>query len=603
MPSRQRPVPGLPFAGFVSETATKQRPVGGVLVAETAIPPPALDSAHTDATSNGVTSQDLTMTVGMGPNPGLLASVTLQKTGVSGLTVTWDNGGTNQPMTLLGSTSDASNGGTVYLYGLVAPTSGAKTLHAAWTGTSDVVLAGISFINVSQIGGAASFANFTSTIGTSNPAAVTQTALAGNLAVCAWETDGSWGTPSPSSWYVENGPNHFSSTGAYGTSTSSTVSFSVASASVAWAAASVQVVGLPVSARGIAAGTGAAAGVGASQTVAASAGAAAGTGGSNVVGASTAASVGAAAGVGGSNVVGAGVIAGVGASAGAGDAAGVGASTGGGIGASAGTGAASGVGAATDAATGSAAGIGAASGVGASTAASSGAATGAGDAAGIGAETGAGVGASSGVGAASAVGASIFAAVGSASGSGHAAGIGVGISAAVGAASGTGAADGVGHASGDTPPPPPPPSDEEFVQPSVNIPGSIHIGPPGEPQAPFPIAFDATADSTQAPQLTSAVGDVGISGRSAQRDHITEAECAMTLNASVRSAVSHKLSAYGHVSLRARGESLQPGATTHATGVVEMIRKIVEISDEVPTYAGGTMAYDEDLVSDLEDVE
>src|SRR5258708_7607822 len=103
-----------------------------------------------------VTSIDFTnLTVGTGSQRALVVPV-LFSANVTSLTVTWDNTGTPQPCTLIGAASDTGAQIFAKLYGLVNPTPGAKTLHLAWTTTSDVYVDAVSYTGVDQTGGATS---------------------------------------------------------------------------------------------------------------------------------------------------------------------------------------------------------------------------------------------------------------------------------------------------------------------------------------------------------------------------------------------------------------------------------------------------------------
>jgi hypothetical protein len=111
------------------------------------------------------------ITVGKGSNRALVVSI---NTGVvvTGLSLVWDAAGANQSLSLIGS-----SGTLQYLYGLVAPVSGNKTLTVSWT--SPTALASVvasAWTGVNQTGGVASFANVTTlgpTTGTSAAVPVT----------------------------------------------------------------------------------------------------------------------------------------------------------------------------------------------------------------------------------------------------------------------------------------------------------------------------------------------------------------------------------------------------------------------------------------------
>ena len=119
----------------------------------------------TPALASGATSLNLTtLTVGVGANRALYATLVLDGV-TSSATATWDFGGTNQAATLLGSVADSSSACKIYVFGLVAPTSGSLTLRATWTGTADACLSAASFTGVNQAGGSATFAHLVTAAG------------------------------------------------------------------------------------------------------------------------------------------------------------------------------------------------------------------------------------------------------------------------------------------------------------------------------------------------------------------------------------------------------------------------------------------------------
>lgn len=199
----------------------------------------AIDAIGTEVTSNSVATKSLTtLTVGSGANRALIVGMTLQSTATA-VTVHWDTAGTNQSMTLIGSKAAASVC-TVYLFGLVAPTSGNKTLTASWTGTSDVTLAAVAFTGVNQTGGVTSFAHFTSAAATGVPSLAVTSATGDWVIGCLANSSGAFSTVGNTSWYLDNAPNNFSAAGNYATG-AATVTLT-ATPSVAYCYAGVDVV-------------------------------------------------------------------------------------------------------------------------------------------------------------------------------------------------------------------------------------------------------------------------------------------------------------------------------------------------------------------------
>lgn len=152
---------------------------------------------------NGVATMNVTnLTVGSGSNRALAVLLLCGSDGTgmpSGLTVVWDSGGTNQSCTLISSTSVANGplAGSSALYGLVAPTSGNKTLTISWTGNSEMHACAISFTGVDQTSVAVAFphGNTHSVVAGASPTTVTITSATGNMVVaCHSQNLGSWGT-------------------------------------------------------------------------------------------------------------------------------------------------------------------------------------------------------------------------------------------------------------------------------------------------------------------------------------------------------------------------------------------------------------------------
>jgi hypothetical protein len=138
-----------------------------------------------DVSFTGATSVDLTtMTVGASANA-LVGGICFSAA-VSSVVLHWDSAGTNQLMTQIG-TATAGSGATlvnVYLFGLLAPTTGAKNLHATWTTSSDGYCSAISWTGVDQGAFATSFINFTSHADTNvTPVTVTVPTTVGNATV------------------------------------------------------------------------------------------------------------------------------------------------------------------------------------------------------------------------------------------------------------------------------------------------------------------------------------------------------------------------------------------------------------------------------------
>lgn len=132
----------------------------------------------------GATTLDhTTLTIGSGTNRALTAILQFDNKSVSGVTMAWDPAGTNQALTLIGTVSNAGANGRTEVWGLVAPTSGNKTLRASWTGGSQCAIGAVSWTGVDQTGGTTSFPNFNSATGTGTTASVTITSGTGHAVI------------------------------------------------------------------------------------------------------------------------------------------------------------------------------------------------------------------------------------------------------------------------------------------------------------------------------------------------------------------------------------------------------------------------------------
>lgn len=115
------------------------------------------------ATTTGFTEASSSITVAAGSNTVLCLVLQLSAAPAVNPTVTWDNGGTNQTMTFVGKQAASDGSSVSYIYGLIAPTTGAKLLKVAWVTTSaDWTYGMMAFNGALQTSVAATFKNFTS---------------------------------------------------------------------------------------------------------------------------------------------------------------------------------------------------------------------------------------------------------------------------------------------------------------------------------------------------------------------------------------------------------------------------------------------------------
>ena len=96
-------------------------------------------------------------------NPAIIFGLSLYASGgvaASGVSATWDFGGTNQAMDFIGSAPIVSGVDYAILFGLVNPTPGNLTLHVAWTNTCIPNGCANHVTGADQTGGSTTWLNF-----------------------------------------------------------------------------------------------------------------------------------------------------------------------------------------------------------------------------------------------------------------------------------------------------------------------------------------------------------------------------------------------------------------------------------------------------------
>jgi len=142
----------------------------------------AFDNHGEDSSGTGSSYSGTPITVGSGSNMALLVWATaLSSTTVTAISGTWN--GTS--LTAIGS---IYNDGQLYtqLLGLVAPTSGAKTLALTFTGASGAASLEVDCLSVTgadQTGGTTTFYNLTTANGSSTTASVSVTSATNDMVV------------------------------------------------------------------------------------------------------------------------------------------------------------------------------------------------------------------------------------------------------------------------------------------------------------------------------------------------------------------------------------------------------------------------------------
>lgn len=171
-------------------------------------------NATAPTTANAVTSINATnLTVGAGSQRALTVQICWSGA-VTSPSMAWDNLGTPQTVSAI-TGATATNTAVAQVWGLVAPTSGAKQLHAQWTTARDVVINGVSWTGVDQTGGATSFPHGTGATGTSNTATSVTVTSATNNAVIALNATATAGETSVNNTqtFLTNTPANMSAAG------------------------------------------------------------------------------------------------------------------------------------------------------------------------------------------------------------------------------------------------------------------------------------------------------------------------------------------------------------------------------------------------------
>lgn len=186
------------------------------------------------------------MTVGSGSNRALVVGVTCNSaTANVPSAVTWDQGGTNQSLSSLGTAIATGDGvSKVYLYGIVAPTSGLKTLRVSCSpsGTGEIFVCGVSVAGADQTGGVTTFAHYNTATGNSATGSVTITSASGNITVEMTSGPEVMSSPTQTQVFVNNSGS-FTSAGASRAAGAATVTHQWTFASaVQWAVAGIDIV-------------------------------------------------------------------------------------------------------------------------------------------------------------------------------------------------------------------------------------------------------------------------------------------------------------------------------------------------------------------------
>src|SRR6266576_4297941 len=152
----------------------------------------AFDAKGTASQHNTVSVTSFTYTgLTVGPLNNTVLAVTLAfGANVSAVSAHWDSAGTNQAMTQIVTANATTNNAYVFIAGLIAPTTGNKTLSVSWTTSSDYCVDAVSFTGADQSAIGTTFKNTTSTAVTasSTPSQlpITITSPTNDMAIAAW---------------------------------------------------------------------------------------------------------------------------------------------------------------------------------------------------------------------------------------------------------------------------------------------------------------------------------------------------------------------------------------------------------------------------------
>lgn len=215
-------------------------------------------AATTGASTTLITTiTNSNLTVGAGATC-LLALLTINEqnntTPPASVTVNWDNAGTPQAMTLLGSQEDGLGNCLVLAFGLLNPTAGNKQLTATWTGANvGVALDAMSFAGGFTTTIAAAFphvATAQASTGSTAPAVSVTSAVGNYTAAASLQINAQsslTATSSTSLFNFTDAPNAFGHLGSYAPGAAS-VSWAGATTAGEWSIIAVDVAAAPSSA-------------------------------------------------------------------------------------------------------------------------------------------------------------------------------------------------------------------------------------------------------------------------------------------------------------------------------------------------------------------
>lgn len=195
-------------------------------------------SVGTPASFASATSVNYTgITVAAGSDRALVCTIGFEQNATS-ITFTWDSGGTNQAMTSVNSQKEDTWPRYIYIFGLLAPTTGNKTLAISWTTSASGRVNCVAFDGVLQTNIAAAFTNAANSSGNSANPSQAITTSSGDATVCGLMASNG---PSAESQtlIMRTSSGHGSSTYALSTGSSDTHSWTLGS--ITWGIAGIRI--------------------------------------------------------------------------------------------------------------------------------------------------------------------------------------------------------------------------------------------------------------------------------------------------------------------------------------------------------------------------
>lgn len=213
--------------------------VAGVVSSVVALDQTA-SAAVLSASGTNLNFTNQTITGGLSNSALVVVITQTTSTNLTGMTLHWDSAGTNQLMAQV--SNDTLANAQTWVFGLLAPTSGNKTLALSWTGTGQVLVSSLSLKGVNQTNNATAFQHATNATGSSITPIVVVTSQVNDLVVSAWASTGIFtGVFSGTAIYSNNGGSAWDGAGSYDVGSASVMATATTTSNT-WLGASIDVV-------------------------------------------------------------------------------------------------------------------------------------------------------------------------------------------------------------------------------------------------------------------------------------------------------------------------------------------------------------------------